>query len=249
MISKEHTGLANHLVYVVDDDVAIANLVFHSLEAQGYRSKSFYSGTAMLEEVRNDHPDLIILDVMMPGIDGVGVARQVRSFSKVPIMMLSVRSDTGVKATALDVGADDYMTKPFDIEELMARVRAILRRSLPAQNWQSARVYQSEYLSIDLESSLATVAGTPVKLTPREWSVLRVLIKYVGQVVTPRQLLQEAWGPAYGDEADYVRAYITRLRRKLEPDPKIPRYILLEWGAGYRLANPDPAPGVSYRHD
>lgn len=245
MNSPGSTGSTNLLVYVVDDDVAIATVVFYALESRGYRCKPFYSGTAMLEEVRNDNPDLIILDVMMPGIDGVSAARQVHSFSRVPIIMLSVRSDAGIKATALDVGADDYLAKPFDIEELMARVRAILRRSVPYRSEQTGQIYQSEELSIDLESSLVTLGGRPVKLTPREWSVLRVLVKYVGQVVTPRQLLQEAWGPEYGNEGDYVRAYITRLRRKLEPEPKSPRYILLEWGLGYRLADPDPA--VSYR--
>jgi two-component system KDP operon response regulator KdpE len=233
------TDIADNLVYVVDDDVSIANLVFRTLEFQGYKCKSFYSGTAMLEEVKADHPDLIILDVMMAGMDGVTVASSLGSFSSVPIMMLSVQSDSNIKATALNVGADDYLTKPFDPEEVMARVRASLRRSVPYQTAQTGQVYQADDLSIDFRNSLAYLGEKPVKLTPREWAVLKVLVKYVGQVVTPQQILQEAWGPESGDEGDYIRAYFTRLRRKLEPNPKVPRYILLEWGVGYRLADPD----------
>jgi len=239
MNSMGQTDIADNLVYVVDDDVSIANLVFRTLESQGYKCKSFYSGTAMLEEVKSDHPDLIILDVMMAGMDGVTVASRVRSFSSVPIMMLSVQSDSNIKATGLDVGADDYLTKPFDPEELMARVRAILRRSVPYQTAQTGQVYQADGLSIDFGNHLANLGEKPVKLTPREWGVLKILVKYIGQVVTPQQILQEAWGPEYGDEGDYIRAYVTRLRRKLEPNPKVPRYILLEWGVGYRLADPD----------
>lgn len=239
MNSMGQTDIADNLVYVVDDDAAIANLVFRTLESQGYKCKSFYSGTAMLEEVKADHPDLIILDVIMAGMDGVTVASRVRSFSSVPIMMLSVQSDSNIKATALNAGADDYLTKPFDPDELMTRVRAILRRSAPYQTVLTGQIYQVGGLSIDLRKSLANLGEKPVKLTPREWAVLKVLVKYAGQVVTPRQILQEAWGPEYGDEGDYIRAYVTRLRRKLEPNPKVPRYILLEWGVGYRLADPD----------
>ena len=236
MNSKGQTEIADNLVYVVDDDVSIANLVFRTLEPKGYKCKSFYSGTAMLEEVKADHPDLIILDVIMAGMDGVSVASRVRSFSSVPIMMLGVQSDSNIKEKALKVGADDYLTKPFDPEELMARVSAILRRAVL---YQTGQVYKADSLSIDCGNSLANLGEKPVKLTPREWAVLKVLVKYVGQVITPRQILQEAWGPEYGDEGDYIRAYVTRLRRKLEPNPKVPRYILLEWGVGYRLADPD----------
>lgn len=239
MNSMGQTDIAGSLVYVVDDDVSIANLVFRTLESQGYTCKSFHSGTAMLEEIKSDRPDLIILDVIMAGMDGVTVASRVRRFSSVPIMMLSVQSDSNIKATALNVGADDYLTKPFDPDELMARVRAILRCSVPYQTMQTGQFYQASGLSIDIGNSLANLGEKPVKLTPREWAVLKVLVKYAGQVVTPRQILQEAWGPEYGDEGDYIRAYVTRLRRKLEPNPKVPRYILLEWGVGYRLADPD----------
>ena len=239
--------LDKHLVYVVDDDEAIANLIFQTLKFQGYRVQVFYSGESMLEQLRHGFPDLIILDVMMPGIDGVEAARQLREFSSVPIMMLSVQDDVSIKATVLDLGADDYLTKPFDVGELSARVRAILRRSVVFENSQGRNIYQAGNLNINLESGLVSISGVPIKLTPHEWSVLRALVKHVGQVVTPRQLLQEAWGPDYGDEGDYVRTYITRLRRKLEADPKNPRYIMLEWGFGYRLADPDSEAALNYR--
>jgi two-component system KDP operon response regulator KdpE len=175
----------------------------------------------------------------MPGANGVEVAKQVRRSSGVPIIMLSVRDDVTTKLAALDIGADDYLTKPFEIEELIARVRAVLRRATAtAQSRPPRSVYQSGPLYIDLDGSHITVAGRPVKLTRYEWAVLRVLAKYLGQAVASRQILQEAWGPDYGDEGDYIRAYISRLRRKLEPDPKHPHYILLERGFGYRLADP-----------
>jgi two-component system KDP operon response regulator KdpE len=241
MNSPDRTGPTSPLIYVVDDDVSVANLIVRALRSGEYRCRSFYSGTPMLAEVRKDHPDLIILDLMMPGIDGVAVARQIRGFSSVPILMLSVRNDASIKATALEAGADDYLTKPFDIDELRVRVRAILRRRFPYQGEPAGQVYRSGELRIDPDSSAVTLGEVTVRLTPREWSVLRILVKYAGQVVTPRRMLLEAWGPDYVDEGDYVRAYIARLRRKLEPDPKSPRYILREWGVGYRLAGPDPS--------
>ena len=236
-----------HLIYVVDDDEAVANLVFQNLKFQGYRVQVFYSGESMLAELQQGFPDLIILDIMMPGIDGVEVARRLREFSSVPILILSIQNDVSLKATVLDLGADDYLTKPFDIAELSARIRAILRRSAVTQSSQGRNVYQSGKLNINLDSGLVSIDGVPIRLTPHEWSVLRALVKHVGQVVTPRQLLQEAWGPDYGDEGDYVRTYITRLRHKLEVDPKNPRYILLEWGFGYRLADPDSEAALNYR--
>jgi two-component system KDP operon response regulator KdpE len=235
----EKTIADNQLVYVVDDDEVITSLVAINLTSQGYRVKQFHCGGELLESLNNDYPDLIILDVMMPGANGVEVAREIRRSSRVPIMMLSVYNDINTKATALNTGADDYLTKPFENEELLARVRAILRRSMPSGNGHCCTVYRCGELCVDLEGGLVTVRDRPVKLTPYEWGVLQVLVKHTGQVVESRYLLKEVWGPDYGEEGDYIRAYITRLRRKLESDPKHPRYILLERGFGYRMADPD----------
>ena len=226
------------LVYVVDDDDAIARLIAFNLSSQGYRVKQFRCGQEMLEGAKAGWPDLIILDVVMPGANGVEVARAVRQRSRVPIIMLSVRDDVNTKATALDFGADDYLVKPFEAQELLARVRAILRRAGTASGDSPHSPYRCGDLSVDLESGLVTLYDHPVKLTPHEWGVLQVLVRYAGRVVQTRFLLREVWGPDYGNEGDYVRAYITRLRRKLEPDPKHPRYILLERGFGYRMADP-----------
>ena len=146
-----------HLIYVVDDDEAVANLVFQNLKFRGYRVQVFYSGESMLAELRQGFPDLIILDIMMPGIDGVEVARRLREFSNVPILMLSIQSDVSVKATVLDLGADDYLTKPFDVEELSARVRAILRRSAAFQSSQGRNIYQAGNLNINLDSGLVSI--------------------------------------------------------------------------------------------
>ena len=235
----EDTIPGNQLVYVVDDDVAIANLVAVNLTLQGYRAKQFHSGRELLEALSDDYPHLIILDVVMPETNGVEVAEEIRRSSRVPIMMLSVCGDISTKATALNAGADDYLTKPFEIEELLARVRAILRRSMASGNGHCSSIYRCRELSVDLESGLVTLRDRPVKLTPHEWGVLQVLVKHTGQVVESRDLLKEVWGPDYGNEGDYIRAYITRLRRKLESDPKHPRYILLERGFGYRMADPE----------
>ena len=161
----------------------------------------------------------------MPDADGLDIAKSVRQTSQVPILVLSVRDETSAKLAALDLGADDYITKPFRVDELLARVRAILRRASPAEAApaEPRYSYRSGELMIDLEGMRVTSHSRPVQLTPREWGTLRVLVRYAGRVVSPRQLLQEAWGSDYGDEGDYVRTYITRLRRKLEPDPQQPR--------------------------
>ena len=158
-----------HLIYVVDDDEAVANLVFQNLKFQGYRVQVFYSGESMLAELQQGFPDLIILDIMMPGIDGVEVARRLREFSSVPILILSIQNDVSLKATVLDLGADDYLTKPFDIAELSARIRAILRRSAVTQSSQGRNVYQSGQLNINLDSGLVSIDGVPIRLTPHEW--------------------------------------------------------------------------------
>jgi len=235
----QQTATASQLVYVVDDDAAIARLVSVNLAARGYRVKQFSGGNEALTSFPSDRPDLIVLDLLMPDSDGLDVAKTIRQSSQVPILVLSVRDETATKLAALDLGADDYITKPFRVDELLARVRAILRRSASSESGSAAPnySYRSGELLIDLEGMRVNSHNRPVQLTPREWATLRVLVKHAGRIVSSRQLLQEAWGTDYGDEGDYVRTYITRLRRKLESDPHHPRYILLERGLGYRLTD------------
>ena len=228
----------NHLIYVVDDDAAIARLVSVNLAARGYRVKEFDSGSQAVAALKIDTPDLVILDIIMPEPDSLEVTRLIRQISQVPIMILSVRDETADKLTALDMGADDYITKPFGIEELLARTRAILRRTAPAAKEEfipSTWNYRTGGLFVDLDGLRVISHDCGKQLTPREWALLRVFIKYAGRVVAPRTLLQEAWGPDYGEEGDYVRTYVNRLRRKIEPEPQQLRYLLLERGLGYRL--------------
>ncbi len=231
-------------IYVVDDDPVIANLVFHNLRSSGYQVAQFATGSEMLDSIESEGhgeaewPDLVVLDIMMPGPNGLEVARNLRAFSRIPILMLSIRDETATKLVALDLGVDDYLTKPFEMSELLARVRAILRRTLPPTEDVPSTRYHRGDLWIDLQSSRVTLGNKAVQLTRREWAVLRVLVEHAGQVVAPRQVLQQVWGPEYGDEGDYIRTYITRLRRKLEPDPSQPAYIMLERGMGYRLVEP-----------
>ena len=228
----------NHLIYVVDDDTAIARLVSVNLAARSYRVKEFYSGSQAIAELMADDPNLVILDINMPEPDGLEVTRQIRLVSQVPIMILSIYDETSSKLNALDLGADDYLTKPFRVDELLARTRAILRRTAPAAKEEftpSTWNYRSGGLFVDLDGLRVISHDCGKQLTPREWALLRVFIKYAGRVVAPRTLSQEAWGQDYGDEGDNVRTYVNRLRRKIEPEPKRPRYLLLERGLGYRL--------------
>jgi len=212
-------------IYVVDDDPVLANLVFHNLRSSGYQVAQFATGSEMLDFIESkrsgeaEWPDLVVLDIMMPGPNGLEVARNLREFSQIPILMLSVRDETDTKLAALDLGADDYLSKPFEVAELLARVRAILRRTLPPTEEAPLTRYQRGDLWIDLQSTRVMLDNQAVQLTGREWAVLRVLVEHAGQVVAPRQVLQQARGPEYGDEGDYIRTYITRLRRKLEPEP------------------------------
>ena len=234
----EQIATSSQLVYVVDDDTSIARLVSLNLAARGYRVKQFHNGPDAMYSLRGDVPDLIVLDLLMPGTDGLQVTKSIRQVSSVPILMLSVMDEPSAKLAALDLGADDYLTKPFRVEELLARIRALLRRTSPsrADSRVPVNTYRSGDLLVDLEGTRVSSHQRQVQLTPHEWALLRVLVKHAGRVVSPRELLREAWGPDYGDERDYVRTYIARLRRKLEPDPHHPRYILLERGLSDRLA-------------
>ncbi len=219
-------------VLVVDDELEIRRFLRASLRANGHTVFEAGSGTQALAAVREHDPHLMILDLGLPELDGVEVTRRVRQWSRLPIIILSVRDRESDKIAALDAGADDYLTKPFGMGELMARVRGVMRRAAPDT---SGPVYQVEELRVDLSRHQVTLGGKEVLLTPTEFDLLRVLIQNAGKVITHRQLIHKVWGTAYEDESRLLRVNISNLRRKIEPNPNRPYYILTELGVGYRL--------------
>jgi two-component system KDP operon response regulator KdpE len=224
-------------VLVVDDEPETVKYVSANLRIRGYEVLTAVDGKAALTQFDRSIVDLVILDIMMPGPDGFEVCKAIRRQSDVPILMLSARGREKDIVQALDLGADDYLTKPFGVEELLARVRAALRRSSQARSMpHSALVIDG--LEINFDTSQVTVRDQQVKLTPTEYDLLAHLAINAGRVLTHRTLLQAVWGPEYGDETEYLWAYIRRLRRKLELDPSNPRYILTQPGVGYSLAAP-----------
>ena len=227
--------LAGLRVLVVDDERAIRRYLHAALNAQGIDVIEASSGEEALRLVAVNRPDVIILDLGLPDLDGVEVTRRLREWTEIPIVILSVREQESDKITALDAGADDYLTKPFGTGELMARIRAALRRSTHPENEPVIEVNQ---LKIDLARRLVTVANEEISLTPIEYEILRLLAQNSGKVLTHRQLLQKVWGHAYEEELHLLRVNISNLRRKIEPDPSRPYYIQTEAGVGYRL-HPD----------
>ena len=222
-------------VIVVEDDRQIRRFVRTVLEAEGYRVFESGNGASGLLEAANRKPDLVILDLGLPDQDGVGVIGRIREWSSVPIIVLSARSGESVKVDALDAGADDYLTKPFGTGELLARIRAALRRrALVSENQGS--VFEAGGLSIDLARRKVILDGREVHLTPIEYRLLSVLARHAGKVLTHRYLLKEVWGPSHVDHAHYLRIYMGQLRHKLEKEPARPRHLLTETGVGYRLA-------------
>jgi two-component system KDP operon response regulator KdpE len=219
-------------VLVVDDEPAIRRFLRASLPAHGYEVFEAGSGQAALSAVVADRPDLILLDLGLPDLDGVEVTRLLREWAAIPIIVVSVRGQEADKIAALDAGADDYLTKPFGIGELLARMRAALRR---AGSSGTGPVFAAGDLVVDLSRREVRVAGNPVQLTPTEYDLLRVLVTHAGKVVTHNYLLREVWGPGYAQETHLLRVNISNLRRKIEPDTTRPRYIHTEPGVGYRL--------------
>ncbi|HSJ53593.1 MAG TPA: response regulator [Anaerolineae bacterium] len=219
-------------VLVVDDERAIRRFLRTMLAAHGYTVYEASDGREALSAVVGDRPDLIILDLGLPDIDGIEVTRQLREWTHTPIIVLSVREDEATKVAALDVGADDYLTKPFGTAELMARMRAALRHA--AQPGDEP-VFEVGDLRMDLARRQVTMAGGDVVLTPTEYDLLRVLVQHAGKVLTHRQLLRQVWGTGYEGETHLLQVNISNLRRKIEPEPSRPNYVLTEIGVGYRL--------------
>jgi two-component system KDP operon response regulator KdpE len=221
-------------ILVVDDEPQILRALETTLRGAGYEVETAVTGEAALAQAAVRPPDAIILDLVLPGKSGTDVCRELREWSPVPVLVLSAVGEEREKVGALDVGADDYVTKPFGIDELLARLRAVLRRALPA----TEPVVEIGELRIDLEKCALYRNGHLVQLTPHEFRLLRLLALNEGKLLTHRTILREVWGAAYQAESHYLHVYVSQLRRKIEPDPARPRYILTEPGAGYRLVDP-----------
>jgi two-component system KDP operon response regulator KdpE len=220
-------------VLVVDDEPSIVRALRINLAARKYEVSTATDGASGLAAVARDRPDVMILDLGLPDMDGTEVIRGVRGWTSTPIIVLSVWGQENQKVAALDAGADDYVTKPFGMDELLARLRAAVRRASPAPD---EPVVTTEHFTVDLAAKRVTRNGNgDIGLTPTEWQLLEVLVRNRGRLVTQRQLLQEVWGPAYETESNYLRVYVAQLRRKLEPEPSRPRYLLTEPGMGYRF--------------
>jgi len=227
-------------ILVIDDEPAVLRALRANLVTRGYAVDAVESGEEGLDEFGKRPADLVILDLMLPGLPGLDVCEALRARSPVPILVLSARGEEATKVQALDLGADDYLTKPFGIDELLARVRALLRRIAPERPDGTVHVGR---LILDPSAREVRQDGERVELTAREFAVLSYLMLNSGKVVTHRLLLQSVWGPEYGQENEYLRVFVNRLRRKIEDDPAHPRYILTELGVGYRMVVPSEAEG------
>ncbi len=224
-------------VLVVDDEPGIERAVRTILDRNGFQVEVAENGEQALESYRRRRPDVILLDLGLPDMDGLDVLKEIRRTGNTPVVVLSVRGREKDKVAALDLGADDYLTKPFGVEELLARLRVAIRHSLGPASGGIAPVFRTGDLEVDLERRVVRVEGVQVRLTPTEYDLLRAFLTHPNKVLTDRMLLQEVWGPEYGDEAHYLHVYIGRLRRKLEKDPQEPRYLITDPGVGYRLVS------------
>jgi two-component system KDP operon response regulator KdpE len=222
-------------VLVVDDEAQLVRALAINLRARAYEVRTAATGAAALADAARHPPDLVVLDLGLPDMDGVDVVQGIRGWSAVPILVLSAREGQADKVAALDAGADDYVTKPFGMDELLARVRAALRRANPGDAGTSSGIVVLGEVTVDLGASTVTGSDGEIRLTPTEWHLLTALLRRPGKLVTQRQLLQEVWGPAYSTESHYLRVYMAQLRRKLEPDPSKPRHLVTEAGMGYRF--------------
>jgi DNA-binding response OmpR family regulator len=223
-------------VIVADDDPRLLRLVQFNLQQAGYRVMTAADGNRALRLAESENPDLVLLDIRMPLMDGIEVCRRVRNFSTAPIIIITAKDSEEDKVAGLDAGADDYLTKPFGAPELMARVRAVLRRAKLYSGETAEPVFESSDLKVDFAQQLASVDGQPVNLTPTEYRIVAYLARHAGRVVTQSDLLTKVWGPEYENEAHLLRVNIARLRQKLERDPGSPRHVITRPGIGYYLA-------------
>ena len=219
-------------VLIVDDDTQLLRALRINLRARHYDVDLAPDGTTALAIAARNPPDLVILDLGLPDMDGIDIVHALRGWSTAPILVLSARGAQAEKVTALDAGADDYVTKPFGMDELLARIRSALRRTTPAD---TVPVIRTETFTIDLAAKRLTTEAGEVRLTPTEWHLLEILVRNPDKLISQRQLLSEVWGPNYATETNYLRVYMAQLRRKLEREPSRPRYLLTEPGMGYRF--------------
>jgi two-component system KDP operon response regulator KdpE len=223
------------VVIIIEDDPPIRRFLRTGLSAQGFEVHEADNGQRGLTEAGTRKPDLVILDLGLPDMDGVEVVKRIREWSAMPIIILSARSAEQSKIEALDAGADDYLTKPFGLGELLARIRVALRRSAGGGESGPSEAFTVGNLRVDLHNRVVYLHGDEVHLTPIQYRVLTVLVKHAGKVLTHQQIIKEVWGPSYAENAHYLRIYMSQLRQKLEEDPAKPQYLLTESGVGYRL--------------
>ncbi|MGV9415731.1 response regulator [Nocardia sp. NPDC003693] len=221
-------------VLVVDDEPQILRALRINLSVRGYEVTTAATGAAALRAAAEKHPDVVILDLGLPDMDGIEVLAGLRGWSSTPVIVLSARTDSSDKVEALDAGADDYVTKPFGMDELLARLRAAVRRSATGTDAVEPIVETASF-TVDLAAKKVTKAGRDVHLTPTEWGMLEMLVRNRGKLVGRREILREVWGPSYATETHYLRVYLAQLRRKLEDDPSQPKHLLTEAGMGYRF--------------
>ena len=221
---------------IADDDPQMVRALRITLSAKGYEVVTAADGKQALDAAIREHPDIIVIDLGMPGLTGVEVIQAIRGWSELPILVVSGRSESWDKVEALDAGADDYVTKPFSADELLARIRALSRR-VPTASGDPVTTFGD--VTVDLASRVVTRAGATVRLTPTEWRLLEVLLRNPGRLVSRETLLTEVWGPQYTSDTGYLRLYLSQLRKKLEPDPARPQYLLTEAGMGYRFRAAD----------
>ncbi|WP_307817845.1 response regulator [Nocardia acididurans] len=222
-------------VLVVDDEPQILRALRINLSVRGYEVTTAANGAAALRAAAEKHPDVVVLDLGLPDMDGIEVLAGLRGWSTAPVIVLSARTDSSDKVEALDAGADDYVTKPFGMDELLARLRAAVRRAAANADTSAEPVIETDSFTVDLAAKKVTKHGRDVHLTPTEWGMLEMLVRNRGKLVGRREILREVWGPSYATETHYLRVYLAQLRRKLEDDPSQPKHLLTEAGMGYRF--------------